>query len=74
MVTVPPKKEVPKITNRKFSQEDRLFLKACELAGVEPTRRQASKFRNKNGSAYAQKARAQSTLGQMAATGTEVKQ
>ena len=29
-----------------------LFLKACELAGIEPTKRQASRFRNRTGQAF----------------------
>lgn len=28
------------------------FLKCCELVGINPTRRQASKFNNKRGLAY----------------------
>ena len=35
----------PLITNQKF-------VDACEKAGVKPTRRQASKWLNKKGSAY----------------------
>lgn len=29
-----------------------LFIKACQLAGIQPTKRQASKFRVKKGLAY----------------------
>lgn len=43
--------EAPKVTNKKFS-ENKLFQKACTLAGVEPTARQASKFRNGKGLAF----------------------
>jgi len=39
-------------TNREFSRKDGHFLKACENSGVEPTSRQASKWRNKKGLAY----------------------
>lgn len=31
---------------------DPLFRRACELAGIEPTRRQASKWNNKRGLAW----------------------
>lgn len=40
------------MTNKKFAEKDKGFREACEKAGVEPTTRQASKFRNKKGSAY----------------------
>lgn len=40
------------ITNVKFSKMDETFKVSCERAGIEPTRRQASKFRNKKGLAY----------------------
>lgn len=40
------------LTNEAFTHA-RQFKLACQLAGVQPTRRQASKFRNKKGSAYA---------------------
>lgn len=43
---------LPKVTNTKFAKENDDFRKACELANVEPTARQASKFRNKRGSAF----------------------
>jgi uncharacterized protein HemY len=32
--------------NQQYAKEAVLFLVACQLAGVEPTPRQASKFRN----------------------------
>tara|TARA_Y100000034_G_scaffold130756_1_gene189991 strand:- start:67 stop:324 length:258 start_codon:yes stop_codon:yes gene_type:complete len=38
-------------TNRQFSSEDG-FIKACEKIGIKPTKRQASKFRRKEGKAY----------------------
>lgn len=41
-----------KINNLKFSKEDKIFNKACELAKVNPTQRMASKWRNKKGTAY----------------------
>lgn len=40
-------------TNREFSSRNELFQVACELAGVPATKRQASKWRNRRGRAYA---------------------
>ncbi len=40
------------LTNKQFSQEDSKFLIACGQNNIEPTTRQASKWRNKKGSAY----------------------
>jgi len=40
------------ITNSKFSQTNTTFIDACQEAGVQPTARQASKWRNKCGAAY----------------------
>jgi len=40
------------ITNEAFANNDRVFRKACELAGIQPTKRQASKYKNKKGLAY----------------------
>lgn len=40
-----------------------LFLKACELAKVEPTKRQASAFRNGKGAAYIYRIEAKKALG-----------
>jgi hypothetical protein len=39
----------------KFSKENQLFLKCCELAGCKLTKRQASKFRNGMGEAFSKK-------------------
>lgn len=39
------------MTNREFTEHE-AFRKACIRARVEPTRRQASKFRNKKGLAF----------------------
>ena len=39
-------------TNAEFAKQDGQFQQACAKADVKPTRRQASKFRNKEGSAY----------------------
>ncbi len=40
------------MTNREYAKKDSQFHIACEKAGTEPTKRQASKFRNQKGSAY----------------------
>jgi len=40
-----------RITNKMYSETED-FQKACEKAGVKATARQASKFRNRKGSAY----------------------
>jgi hypothetical protein len=40
------------ITNAAFAADDYVFRKACALAGVEPTPRQAGKYRSKRGKAY----------------------
>ena len=41
-----------KMTNREFAKQDQTFKMCCEKAGVDPTVRQASKFRAKKGAAY----------------------
>lgn len=46
------KKSSNKLSNRKFAQENKPFKDACEGAGCDPTTRQASKFRNKKGTAW----------------------
>ena len=40
------------LTNLKFAESNKDFIKLCEQAGVQATQRQASKYRNKKGSAY----------------------
>ena len=40
-----------KQTNQEFARTDRVFKMACELANIEPTTRQASKFRARKGTA-----------------------
>lgn len=42
-------------THKRFSVENALFIKACRLAGVMPTRRQASKWHMKRGLAFSKK-------------------
>tara|TARA_R100001129_G_C5167780_1_gene203889 strand:- start:24 stop:206 length:183 start_codon:yes stop_codon:yes gene_type:complete len=41
-------------TNKWFSQNDQQFFVCCAGAGIKPTARQASKFRNEKGKAYKQ--------------------
>ena len=41
-----------RITNREFAKSDIKFNHWCSIDDVSPTRRQASKFRNKKGEAY----------------------
>ena len=43
------------MTNKKFAAQDRTFRAACEAAGIDPTPRQASKYRNNQGLAYQSK-------------------
>ena len=38
--------------NTEFASNDGIFKKACEMAKIPPTGRQASKFRRKTGLAY----------------------
>ena len=38
-------------TNEEFARTDRIFNELCNLVGVTPSRRQASRFRNNTGSA-----------------------
>ena len=39
-------------TNREFAAQDQTFRTACFNAHVEPTKRQASKYRNGKGRAF----------------------
>lgn len=39
------------MTNKKFAETNQTFIAACERAGVTPTPRQASKYRNGKGKA-----------------------
>ena len=43
--------KVKTVTNGEFSKQDKLFRTCCELAEIEPTKRQASKFRRGFGKA-----------------------
>lgn len=40
------------MTNSEFAKVAKIFREACKLGKVEPTARQASKFRNEKGTAY----------------------
>jgi len=51
-----------KPTNREFAKENKLFRKACEIAVINPTGRQASKFRKHRGLAYKNQGKAQSAI------------
>jgi hypothetical protein len=43
------------MTSRQFAATDPLFKKCCELAKIEPTKRQASKFRSDRGKGIARR-------------------
>lgn len=51
-----------KQTNRDWLTENKLFKKACEIAGILPTGRQASKYRRQKGLAFKYISRAQSAV------------
>lgn len=51
-----------KLSNREFAKENKLFQKACEIASISSTSRQASKFRHHKGIAYKNQGKAQSTI------------
>lgn len=40
------------VTNREFAGTDTQFKSACESEKIKPTKRQASKYRRKEGIAY----------------------
>ena len=46
------KKPAVKLTNAKFAQTAKGFNDACNMAGIKPTKRQASKYRRGLGLAY----------------------
>lgn len=47
------KKDQPtKVTNKKFAEMDEAFKNACIKANIQPTKRQASKFRRGKGIAF----------------------
>ena len=45
-------------SNAQFSRDDVIFRLACKMDGIEPTTRQASKYRRGNGLAHVQRAAA----------------
>lgn len=47
-----PSNEKGYISNAAFAKADQAFQSACQKAGIEPTPRQASKWRRKTGLAY----------------------
>ena len=40
------------MTNQEFIRSNENFINACNFAGINPTSRQASKYRNKKGLAF----------------------
>lgn len=40
------------LTNKEFAEQNEEFKSACHKAGITPTARQASKFRNRHGAAW----------------------
>lgn len=54
--------ELPNETRSQFASNDRLFRKACELAQLNPTGRQASKWHSHKGLAYAHKQEAHKAI------------
>lgn len=40
------------MTNKTFAKYDMKFIQACEKIGIKPTKRQASKWRMRKGSAW----------------------
>lgn len=42
-------------TNKEFAETNVEFKAACDIAGVKPTKRQASRFRNNRGKAFSAK-------------------
>jgi len=58
--------------NKQFSMLDMYFRRACELAKVKNTSRQASKYRNGKGSAVLHKRMAIAMVNQERISATEV--
>ena len=48
------KQEAVRKTNRQFAAENKFFRQCCEVMGLKPNARQASKFRRETGLAYSQ--------------------
>ena len=51
----PDKAHTGAVPNKVFAAKDPAFRDACEKAGVQPTARQASKFRMGKGAAFTKK-------------------
>jgi hypothetical protein len=51
-----------RIDNNTFAATDSFFQKCCELAGIKPCGRQASKFRNQKGAAHQYRNKAKEAL------------
>jgi len=47
-----------RLSNKEFSEQDKVFRMACELASLPPSVRQASKFRRGKGLAFPRKIKA----------------
>ena len=45
-------KVTQRVPNRTYAENDKAFIAACKRANVNPTKRQASKYRRKIGLAY----------------------
>jgi hypothetical protein len=44
-----------KLTNKDFAETNKLFRDCCAKADIDPTTRQASKWRNRKGLAFSMK-------------------
>jgi hypothetical protein len=51
----PKPKVKPRVTNIDYQKHNPVFVRACTIAGVNPSRRQASKYRNGRGISYRKK-------------------
>jgi len=51
-----------RLTHKEYRNKNEIFKKACGLAGIERTTRQASKYRNSKGLAHRYRKKAQSEI------------
>jgi hypothetical protein len=51
------------MTNKQFAEQDETFKAACEQVNLQPTKRQASKWRSKKGKAWVMMNVGKRTLG-----------
>jgi len=51
-ITVEPKVDPYRMVNFEFARTDEAFREACAKAGIEPTARQAGKYRRRTGLAW----------------------